>query len=646
MSGSTTNECTVNSEIAADIPDRRWWLAAILLLIGLCAAVYLPTLDHEFLAFDDGAYVSKNPGIAEGLTTESIRNAFTEPYVSSWHPLAIVSHAMDIQLFGLNPAGHHATSVVWHTVNVCLLVLVTQRLFGLPLVSVMVAALFAVHPQHVEPVAWISSRKDLISTFFLLCVILFYLRYTRTGARWTYVAAASALVLGLLAKPMLVTIPFALILLDIWPLERVPNIRALYSSIVEKIPLFIVCIVFSILTYWVQSTGGAVSTTEEFPVQERISNAFYALQNYVIDTVVPAGLSGFYPHTKGELSGLQVAIAVLLSAGITLFAALQLRKRPHLFVGWFWFVGMLMPVIGLIQFGAHGMADRYMYVPHIGLFWAISFAAWRMLPQSIRTRGFAAIGAVVVVVYASIAASYVHVWRNDVTLFRHVLSVTKPHYTPLTNLGLGLLDRGHIREAIHCFVAAREVSHIPPPRATNNLGTAYARLDHFILAKALFEESSGVIQNDKMPEENLERVKIEIEETVQRLAEFKSSRSTDSLTAEELVNVGDWHNALAQYPEAVEHYSRAIAKLDGLPDSGLLVKRGLANARAGLLNAAERDLAQAIAANPDDVATYYDLARVYQGTNSISEIEGIFDRVRRRFPERVEASVYREIMID
>ena len=358
-------------------PTRKYWVPCICLTLALATLIsYSQVLNHDFIDFDDDMYVTRNENVQKGLTWQNIKWAFTTNQAYNWHPLTWLSHMLDCQLFGLKPAGHHFTSVLFHIANTLLLFLVFKSMTGNLWRSAFVAALFALHPLHVESVAWIAERKDVLSTLFWLLTMAAYVRYVRKpGPKW-YLLTILAFAMGLMAKPMLVTLPFILLLLDYWPLARFQfgqNIKdtewkILYRLFVEKIPLFIITIITSVITFIVPKGSGAVPGLKELSLMPRLTNALISYVKYIEKMFWPSRLAVFYPRAVDAIPTWQILAALLLLLIISGLAVWLARSRKYLLVGWLWYLGILVPVIGLVQVGDQAMADRYTYVSLIGLF--------------------------------------------------------------------------------------------------------------------------------------------------------------------------------------------------------------------------------------------------------------------------------------
>jgi tetratricopeptide (TPR) repeat protein len=400
----------------------------LLALAGLTLLVFGQVLGFGFL-FDDNVYVTENPRVLRGLSVDGVAWALTTLDAAFWHPVTWLSLMADASLFGSNPAGFHLTSLLIHLASTLLLFLVLDAMTKAPWKCAAIAALFAVHPLHVESVAWVSERKDVLAAFFWIAAMGAYLRYvSRPGPR-RYLLLCACYLLGLMAKSMLVTLPFALLLLDLWPLKRISlaDLRwtRLARPLLEKIPLLLPIPLISAASYAAQARYGAVDTPLDYPFLIRAGNALLTYGAYLAKTVWPARLSAFYPHPGHSLSVPLVAVSSGFLLAATAAVIWQARRRPWLFTGWFWYLGTLVPVIGFVQLGRMGMADRYTYLPLLGIF---VIAAWGLPELCQRWKGPswlpAAIGAVAISAYAIVGWVQVGYWRDGVTLFTHAIAVT------------------------------------------------------------------------------------------------------------------------------------------------------------------------------------------------------------------------------
>jgi Flp pilus assembly protein TadD len=433
--------------------------AAYAALVLLTVAAYALAARNEFVGFDDDYYITQNEAVRAGLTWPGITWAFTTFDCANWHPLTWLSHMTDVTLFGMNPIGHHLVNLAFHIASALLLFSFLARATGERGKSFFVAALFALHPLHVESVAWAAERKDVLSHFFFILMLVAYARYARKPSLPAYGAVAVLLTLGLMAKPMLVSAPLLLLLIDYWPLQRFSidraGLAALKRCVLEKIPLAALCAGSAVLTVAAQHAGGAVRTLQAIPLPQRALNAGLAYCAYIEKTFVPLRLAVLYPYAEPPI--IKAAAAILMLAAATL-AVLAFAKRHRFFaVGWLWFLISLLPVIGLVQVGSQSHADRYTYLPHTGLFiclaWGIPLAA-RRLPA--KGKLLPAAAAIALGLLAALAAYQVTFWRDSVTLFSRAIAVTQKNSTAHYNLGCTYLRKGEHRLAAENFVAALE----------------------------------------------------------------------------------------------------------------------------------------------------------------------------------------------
>jgi protein O-mannosyl-transferase len=450
----------------------RFAIAAATLALAT-AAIYSGVGSFDFTNFDDPDYVARNDTVQRGLTFEGIRWAFTTNFMGNWHPLTWLSHMLDCQFFGPSPGAHHWVSVFFHIGNSVLLFWVLYRYTNALGRSSVVAALFAFHPLHVESVAWIAERKDLLCAFFWILTMWAYLRYVETRSDRHYGLVLLYFALGLMTKPMLVTLPFVLLLLDYWPLRRVAIRWDWLRLTREKLPLFVLTFLSSIVTFIVQKQGGAVGSLEKFAPDARVANALVAYVAYLGKTILPENLAAFYPH-PGAWPKWQVAGAGVLMFGLTIVALSLRRRATYLMMGWLWYIGTLVPVIGLVQVGDQAYADRYTYIPLIGIFiavvWAIADLATRLHRPALPLRATAA---TLLLAYGTVAAYQVTHWRNSETLFGHALAVTKDNYVAHYNLGETLSVHGRILDAIEHYHATLRLKP-DHEGAHNNLGLTLA----------------------------------------------------------------------------------------------------------------------------------------------------------------------------
>lgn len=497
-------------------------LLAVALVVIATLLVYWPVRGFEFVNYDDNAFIFENARMQEGLTLRNLGWAFTVSVAANWHPLTVLTHLLDCSLFGLDAGGHHVTNVLIHLANVVLLYQVLRRLTLSAGASLLVAALFAVHPLNVESVAWVAERKNVLSLLFLLLTLWAYAAYARTGSRRAYALTLLAFAAGLMSKAMLVSVPFLLLLLDFWPLRRGSldsfgsAVRDLLRLAPEKLPLLALALGASLLTVLTQGHSEALGGLGGFPIAARLMNAAVSYVAYVGDMFWPTDLAVFYPH-RGMSTGLwQSLAAAAVLAGATAVAWRQRLRRPYLLVGWLWYLGTMVPVIGLVQVGSQARADRYAYMPLIGLFLVVALLAEELAG---RRRAAACVAGGLIVLALSVACrGQVLVWRDTETLFRHTVAAVDGAYVAHNQLGILHAKSGRYDEARREFEAAlaiqpsyfdgwnnlgkisldqndlegavrhysKAIQYRRAPKTLNNLGTALARLGRHAEAERHF----------------------------------------------------------------------------------------------------------------------------------------------------------------
>ncbi len=459
--------------------DRRLTTGITLILALMVCFVFGQTISFGFVNYDDDQYVYANKSISDGITLQGLHRIITQPHSANWHPFTSASHMLDCQLYSLTPAGHHLGNVILHLTTVILLFLVMRSMTGSLWRSAFVAALFAIHPLRAESVAWISERKDVLSGFFFMLTLGAYLRYTRSPFSLKRYAAVLLLYLfGLLSKPMLVTVPFLLLLLDWWPLKRFRTAETA-RLFLEKIPFLLLAVGSCAVTIWAQQR--AVAAADALPFSWRQSNAVLSCVTYIKQSIVPTGLAALYPAPRESIPLWKTGAALIVLVTITLAVIRNCRKRPYLLTGWFWYLGMLVPVLGILQVGKQAHADRYTYLPQIGL---TILAAW-LAGEWTGTRrckiAAAVVAAVLLVCLTQTARIQVGCWRDSYSLWTHTLSYTEQNYVAHSNLGIALFVDGRTDEAISHF---EQALRIEPRQAEihNNLAAAYAEKGRYMEA--------------------------------------------------------------------------------------------------------------------------------------------------------------------
>jgi protein O-mannosyl-transferase len=444
------------------------------LLLGVATfAIYSPVIAHPFINYDDRDYVTENQHVQAGLSMQTLAWAFTSTDQANWHPLTWLSHAMDCEIYGLNPHGHHLTSVLIHTTNVLLLFLLLQWATGATGASAMVAALFALHPFNVESVAWIAERKNLLSTFFFLLALAAYGWYARQPSLRRYAGLAGLFALGLAAKPMVITLPLVLLLLDYWPLARIKGWATQSSAfpvpqvpwtrlLLEKVPLLALSAASAAIAVFAQRSGNAFESLGHIPLHLRIENAIYAYAKYVVKIFWPINMALIYPHPLDKLTFFQVGLFAIFLIVVSLLVWQSRKQRPYAITGWLWFLGTLVPVIGLVQVGPQGMADRYAYIPAIGIFVLLvwGFKDWASSKPGI-SAWLKPIAVVVLAFLAILTFRQIGYWRSSEELWTHTLKVTEDNFMADDMLGSVLVQERR-PEALQYFEAAARIAPWDP----------------------------------------------------------------------------------------------------------------------------------------------------------------------------------------
>ena len=640
------------------VPPRVLKLLFILALAMATLWVFWPLGNYGFINLDDDVYVYGNPRVKTGLTLKGIIWAFTTLEAGFWHPLTWLSHMLDCEIYGLNAGGHHWTNVLLHIASTLLLFLVLERMTRASWRSSLVAALFALHPLHVESVAWVAERKDVLCTFFGMLTLWTYVRYTERPGLNRYLIVLSSFVLGLLSKAMLITLPGVMLLLDYWPLRRFPfgpssgpgnsidhpsmNGKGErwfpHHFVLEKVPFFVLAAIFSFLTFLAEQSVGAIKSFEWVPLEARVGNALVFYLSYIGKMIWPHPLAVFYPH-PGRLPMGQVVGAGLFLVGVSVLVVRLARKYPYLVVGWLWYLGTLVPVIGLVQVGGHGLADRYTYVPLIGLFMMMAWGVPEVLAGGRYRKAVLALSAgLLLSIFMVVTRLQIQQWHDSITLFTHTLRVTPGNSLIHTNLGLVLAEQGKIQEAIAHYTEALRIDP-KDVHAHNNLGNALAgqgrtqeaiahytealRINpnygfaHNNLANVLFRqgrsqeaaahytEALRINPNDAHAHKNLANVLLRQGRTHEAMAHYTRALRINPNDADARNNLG---NALARQgrtQEAAVHYTEALRINPNFADA----RNNLGNAlaRQGRVQEAAVHYTEALRINPNDAHAHNNL---------------------------------------
>jgi tetratricopeptide (TPR) repeat protein len=634
----TTKEKDMN-QFTEKIKSNKAALLICFVLVVMIWAVFGQTLRHEFINFDDDVYVYNNPDILKGLSTSGVRLAFTHFYVANWHPVTMLSYLSDYELSGLNPSRYHLTNVLLHMATSISLFLVLRFMTGSLWRSAFVAMLFAIHPLRVESVAWVSERKDLLGGLFFMLSLGAYTRYTKRaasagplgrlgfGAPWWRVAGGSYMMvivfftLGLMSKVMLVTLPFVLLLLDFWPLcrfspsatdlingeqtlFRLGNVKSFCRLIVEKIPLLLISAVFCGVAIWTQQKS--LVLTEQLSFPWRVGNAICSYVTYIRLTLFPAGLAVFYPHPGKSLPLWQIATSLILLIVISLAVYIMRKKRPYLAIGWLWYLGILVPVIGLMQVGDQAYADRYTYLPQIGLYillvWLVAddFARWRCRRLEIGTAMITLLAALMV--SAWIQTSY---WRNNESLWNRTLAHTAGNYTAHYNLGVALLaGQGRIEETIEHFQQALQINP-GYADAHNNLGLALEKQGKIEEAIEHFRQAFQINPKHANAHDNLGIALAKQGKIEEAIEHFRQALQINPDHANAHSNLGIALTKQGKIEEAIEHFRQT---LQINPDHANAHNNwGIALEKQGKIEEAIKHFRQALQINPNHASAHSNL---------------------------------------
>ena len=542
-------------------------------IVGATALIFFSAGSFDFVTWDDPLYVTLNPHVLGGLSARAIAWAFTTAHDPYWHPLTWISHMADVQIFGPGPAGPHVVNVVLHGINALLVFALFFQMTRRVWPSGAVGLLFAIHPQHVESVAWIAERKDLLCALFGLLAMLAYVRYTRQRTVWRSLVVVLLFAAGLMAKPMLVTLPIMLLLLDRWPLNRAEPLR---SRLVEKVPLFALSLASAVVTIAIQRRVGATPSLDVHPLSVRIANAVVAYGMYLIKTVWPSGLAAFYPLTSGGPSTAIAVTAALVLIAISWLAIRIGKSSPYVAFGWWWFVLTLLPVIGLVQAGEQSRADRFTYLPLIGIFAIVAWACADAIAGRRMSRAVVAVAATFVFIAAGVVAhAQTEHWRNSVTLGQRVVDVTPDSYLGHDNLGTALAHAGRDGEAVPHF---RESIRLRPDFADpyNNLGLALARQGSVREAEDAYRRA--VLLNPGLAEahNNLANLLAQRGDLPDALTHFERAVALAPDNAESRSNYGNALAGAGRFDDAAAQYDAALRSQPNLPDA----ENGLGAVRA------------------------------------------------------------------
>ena len=647
---------------ALPLTPRQLRMVICLLLAAGTAILYWPVTHHDFINVDDLRFVPQNAQVRAGLTWHGIMWAMTSFYAETWQPVTWLTHMVDCQLYGLNAGGHHLTSLLFHVANTLLLFVWLENLTKATARSAFVAALFAWHPLHVESVAWICERKDLVSMFFMLLSLMAYSRYARKPAVGMYLLALVLFALALMAKPMVVTLPCILLLLDFWPFNRLelPWVRGGQNSaretrqnsgaklvdpiairkalvlIAEKIPFFILGLAMTAVTIYAEKAGGTLATLAGLPLQTRAANAAISYLSYLSETFWPTHLAFYYPYSF-DLPPLSVFGATLVLLLWTACCLLRLRQQPYLLVGWLWWFGTLVPTIGLIQFCAQSKADRYMYMPSIGLFIMLVWGITDVLKRRPAGRKLLpVVGGVALVGCLATCSDQISYWQDSITVSRHAIEVTRNNYVAYDSLGSGLYERGLKQEAIQCYAeAVRIFPQSPQPQF--NLGVALmdaGRYDEAVehLAAAVKIMPDKYELRNQLGSALLATGDRGLPEAVHQFTEalrlMPDSEEVQGKLAVALAQQGKITNALPHFAEAV--------RLDPT-NSSFRFDYGLALLQTHQPEKAAGQFAEELRLAPEETKAHYRLAQALEQQGDLAGAVAHYREALRQVPDFPEA---------
>ncbi len=594
--------------------------AIVCLLLAIATlAVYWQVRNHGFVSCDDPVYVTNNPCVRSGLTPQGIRCAFTRSPGGLWIPMTWLSLMVDHGLFGLSPGGYHLTNLLFHIVNIILLFVLLKRMTNALWKTAFVAALFALHPIHVESVAWVTERKDVLCTLFFMLTLLAYTRYVKRPDIKSYVLVFFLFALGLMAKPMLVTLPFVLLLLDYWPLGRfrfnpTANARghedsrpAIAYLVIEKLPLLFLSAAASVVTFCVQRSAGAIAPVEDISLGLRISNALVSYVTYIGKMFWPHRLAVLYPHPGNSLPSWQPVLACLLLLCVSILAVRRIHKSPYFLVGWLWYVGTLVPVSGISQAGNQAMADRFTYIPLIGLFiiiaWGVPdlFSRWRH-----KQIGLATMGVSLLFIFMLTTWLQARYWANSIILYGHTLDVTSDNQIAQFGLGAALSKQGRTADAItHYYEALRLNPYYA--KAHNNLGLALAKQGRTADAITHYYEALRLDPHYAEAHNNLANGLVSMGKEDEAIAQYSEALRLNPRYAKAHNNLANVLLSQGKIDQAIFHYSEALRLAPH--NAKIHTNLGTALLRSGKINEAIFHFREALRIRPVFPEAYYSLKK-------------------------------------
>jgi tetratricopeptide (TPR) repeat protein len=617
---------------------RDFWI--YLFLVFTTVIVYWPVYHFEFTNYDDSDYVYENRQVRGGLTMPGVAWVFSTNHASNWHPLTWLSHMLDWQLWGGKAGGHHLVNLFFHMANTLLLFGVLKRMTAAPWRSAFVAALFALHPLHVESVAWVAERKDVLSAFFWMLTMWAYARYAEQPDWKRYALTLVLLVLGLMAKPMVVTLPFVLLLLDYWPLGRTqwakPAVGHKAAStpgrlLKEKLPFFVFVAAACVVTVWAQQRS--ITVLERLPISSRLGNAVVSYVQYIKKAFWPTDLAVFYPYQKWPPSTVLLAAVMLL--GVSGFVVWRARREPCLVTGWLWYLGTLVPVIGIVQVGLQSMADRYTYLPLIGLFIMLAWSVPEWVTATRAQKVFATSLAVMLLTACAFASRVqLQYWKNSLTLFHHALEVTKNNYVALNNLSTALLEQGQLEEAINHSQQALQVKP-NDAAAHDNLGNALFQRGDMPKAIEHLRQAVRLKPDVALPHYNLGLALEQAARPQEAIEQYEQALRLNPDYADAHNNLGVALAAEGKRQEAIGHWQQTL-RIDAR-HADALYNLGIAMFQQGNLTEAIERLRQALQIRPNHAETHSGLGKALLASGRSEEAIEHFRQALRIQPGLVGA---------
>lgn len=618
---ATEAEILIEPAVSAAENASQSYLAAffqnrinLYIVFGLaitCLVIYGQTFGYPFITLDDANYITDNPFVRNGISFEAVKSAFSTFYFANWHPITTISYQLDVSLFGFEAGNFHLVNVIFHLLNSVLLFVVLKKLTGSTWRSAIVSAIFVVHPTHVESVAWVSQRKDVLSLFFWLWSTYFYIDYARsTEEKRTKLFLFSLLffVCGFMSKSMVVTLPFTFLLFDYWALERIDNlqIKNIIPLLKEKIPFFILTALFSVITFLAQKSGNAVESLELLPLSTRFYNAFVSFAKYLVMLFYPLNLGVLYPYQK-EIPVWQIIASIVLIIAISAYCLWQIKSKKYLFAGWFWFLGTLVPVIGILQVGSQSLADRYTYIPYIGLSLAIVWFLSDLL-KNVDYKILFGSTAVILLVFAAFAFRQTSFWQSSETLYIQTLSVTEKNSGIEQNLGvINLMNKKYAESEIN-FSKALEL--VP-----NDFG-ANSNLTKALIAQGKFDEAAVVTE---------------------KIAGFTNMGKVGTeVLLQNYSAIGMGFAQTAEYEKAGVYLKKTLEIDDSKND--IRANLGFILARTGNINDGITNLNEAIRRNPVKPEFYNLLGVVLMADEKIDEAIKQFEKAVQLNPKFKEAN--------